>query len=126
MESAAAAAQPPRQLIRAIGRWSLVALVVNSIIGSGVFGLPSTVAALIGNFSPHAVLAAGAGMSVIIACFAEVASRFHQAGGPYLYARVAFGRLMGIQTAWMLWLGAGLGARGDRRSYLGYTLVPIV
>ena len=38
-------------------------------------------------------------------CFAEVASRFQQAGGPYLYARVAFGRLMGIQTAWMLWLG---------------------
>src|SRR2546423_180983 len=92
-------------LIRAIGRWSLVALVVNSIIGSGVFGLPSTVAALIGNYSPYAVLAAGVGMSVIIACFAEVASRFQQAGGPYLYARVAFGRMMGIQTAWMLWLG---------------------
>jgi amino acid transporter len=91
--------------VRAIGRWSLVALVVNSIIGSGVFGLPSTVAALIGNYSPYAVLAAGAGMSVIIGCFAEVASRFQQAGGPYLYARVAFGRLMGIQTAWMLWLG---------------------
>jgi basic amino acid/polyamine antiporter, APA family len=99
-------ANPPHhQLLRAIGRWSLVALVVNSIIGSGVFGLPSTVAALIGNYSPYAVLGAGAGMSVIIACFAEVASRFQQAGGPYLYARVAFGRLMGIQTAWMLWLG---------------------
>jgi amino acid transporter len=96
---------PDRDLIRAIGRWSLVALVVNSIIGSGVFGLPSTVTALIGNSSPYAVLAAGAGMSVIMGCFAEVASRFHQAGGPYLYARVAFGRLMGIQTAWMLWLG---------------------
>jgi len=96
---------PRRELLRAIGRWSLVALVVNSIVGSGVFGLPSTVAALIGNYSPYAVLAAGAGMSVIMGCFAEVASRFHQAGGPYLYARVAFGRLMGIQTAWMLWLG---------------------
>ncbi len=92
-------------LLRAIGRWSLTALVINSIIGSGVFGLPSTVAALIGRYSPYAVLAAGAGMSIIIACFAEVASRFHQAGGPYLYARAAFGRLMGIQTAWMLWLG---------------------
>jgi basic amino acid/polyamine antiporter, APA family len=104
MESASA--NPPRpDLIRAIGRWSLVALVVNSIIGSGVFGLPSTVAALIGNYSPYAVLAAGAGMSVIMGCFAEVASRFQQAGGPYLYARAAFGRLMGIQTAWMLWLG---------------------
>jgi len=99
-------AKPPRrELLRAIGRWSLVALVVNSIIGSGVFGLPSTVAALIGNHSPYAVLAASAGMSVIMGCFAEVASRFQQAGGPYLYARVAFGRLMGIQTAWMLWLG---------------------
>ena len=92
-------------LVRAIGRWSLVALVVNSIIGSGVFGLPSTVAGLIGTYSPYAVLAAGAGMTVIIACFAEVASRFQEAGGPYLYARVAFGRFMGIQTAWMLWLG---------------------
>jgi basic amino acid/polyamine antiporter, APA family len=97
--------EPRHELIRAIGRWSLVALVVNSIIGSGVFGLPSTVAGLIGNYSPFAVIAAGLGMSVIMGCFAEVASRFQQAGGPYLYARVAFGRLMGIQTAWMLWLG---------------------
>ncbi|MFZ0317535.1 MAG: APC family permease [Candidatus Sulfotelmatobacter sp.] len=97
--------RPRHELVRAIGRWSLVALVVNSIIGSGIFGLPSTVAGLIGSYSPYAVLAAGAGMSIIIACFAEVASRFQQAGGPYLYARVAFGRLMGIQTAWMLWLG---------------------
>lgn len=96
---------PSQELIRAIGRWSLVALVVNSIIGSGVFGLPSTVAGLIGNYSPYAVIGAGLGMSVIMGCFAEVASRFQQAGGPYLYARVAFGRLMGIQTAWMLWLG---------------------
>jgi basic amino acid/polyamine antiporter, APA family len=96
---------PLHQLVRAIGRWSLVALVVNSIIGSGIFGLPSVVAGLIGAYSPYAVLAAGAGMSIIIGCYAEVASRFEGAGGPYLYARVAFGRFMGIQTAWMLWLG---------------------
>lgn len=94
-----------KQLVRAIGRWSLTALVVNSVIGSGVFGLPSTVAGLIGDFSPVAVLVAGAGMAVIFACFAEVASRFHQAGGPYIYARAAFGRGMGIQMAWMLCLG---------------------
>jgi amino acid transporter len=101
-----AIANLPRQhLLRAIGRWSLVALVVNSIIGSGVFGLPSTVAALIGRSSIWAVVAAGAGMCIVMACYAEVASRFQQAGGPYLYARVAFGRFMGIQTAWMLYLG---------------------
>ena len=94
-----------QQLVRAIGRWSLTALVVNSVIGSGVFGLPSTVAGLIGKFSPLAVLLAGAGMGIIFGCFAEVASRFQQAGGPYLYARAAFGRGMGIQMAWMLLLG---------------------
>lgn len=94
-----------QEFVRAIGRWSLVALVVNSIIGSGVFGLPSVVAALIGKASIWAVVACGAGMGVIMACFAEVASRFQQAGGPYLYGRAAFGRFIGIQTAWMLWLG---------------------
>ena len=96
---------PHPDLLRAIGRWTLVALVVNSIIGGGIFGLPSTVAGIVGKSSPYAVLLAGAGMTIVIACFAEVASRFQQAGGPYLYARVAFGRFMGIETAWMLWLG---------------------
>ena len=91
-------------LVRAIGRWSLVALVVNSIIGSGVFGLPSVLAGLLGAASLKAVLLAGAAVGIIIACFAEVASQFTQAGGPYLYARVAFGRMMGIQVGWMLWL----------------------
>jgi len=91
-------------LVRAIGRWSLAALVVNSVIGSGIFGLPSEVARLIGRASPWAVLLAGAGAGVIMACFAEVASQFTQAGGPYLYARAAFGRLVGIEMGWMLWL----------------------
>lgn len=97
--------QPSHQLVRAIGRWSLTALVVNSVIGSGVFGLPSTVAGLLGRISPLAVLFAGAGMAIVFGCFAEVASQFQQAGGPYLYARTAFGRAMGIQMAWMLCLG---------------------
>jgi basic amino acid/polyamine antiporter, APA family len=91
-------------LVRVIGRWSLAALVVNSIIGSGIFGLPSDVARLVGRASPWAVLLAGAAAGVIMACFAEVASQFSQAGGPYLYARAAFGRFVGIEMGWMLWL----------------------
>ena len=90
--------------MRAIGRWSLAALAVNSIIGSGIFGLPATVAGLLGKRSVVAVLIAGAAMGVIMACFAEVASQFSEAGGPYLYARAAFGRLTGILVGWMLYL----------------------
>ena len=95
---------PQTGLVRAIGRWSLAALAVNSIIGSGIFGLPATVAGLLGKRSVLAVLIAGAAMGVIMACFAEVASQFSEAGGPYLYARAAFGRLMGILVGWMLYL----------------------
>ena len=94
----------PAGLVRAIGRWSLAALIINSIIGSGVFGLPSLVAKLTGTLSPLAVLMAGIAMGVIMSCFAEVASHFTQTGGPYLYARVAFPRLIGIEVGWLLWL----------------------
>ena len=90
-------------LLRVIGRWSLAALVVNSIIGSGIFALPADVARLVGRASPWAVLLAGAAAGIIMGCFAEVASQFSRAGGPYLYTRVAFGRLVGIEVGWMLW-----------------------
>ena len=91
-------------VVRALGRWSLAALMVNIIIGSGIFGLPSKVAAIIGRQSPLAFLIGAAGIGVIAACFAEVASRFRESGGPYLYTRVAFGRFVGIQTGWLSWL----------------------
>ena len=79
-----------------MGRWSLTAAIVNGVIGSGVFGLPSAVAALTGAWSPVAVLIAGACVFLVILCFAEVGSRFDDAGGPYLYAREAFGPIVGI------------------------------
>ena len=47
------------ELVRAIGRWSMVALAVNSIVGSGIFGLPAPVAGLVWRASPLAVLLAG-------------------------------------------------------------------
>jgi basic amino acid/polyamine antiporter, APA family len=87
-----------------MGRWTLTALVVNSIVGSGIFGLPSLVAGYVGRWSPLAYLIAAAIIAVIMGCFAEVASRFGESGGPYLYARVAFGRFVGIEMGWLVWL----------------------
>src|SRR5579872_1319533 len=46
-------------LVRAIGRWSMAALIVNCIIGSGVFGLPSVLAGLLGRASVLAVVLGG-------------------------------------------------------------------
>jgi amino acid transporter len=92
-------AQP--QLVRAIGRWSLVALAVNAIVGSGIFGLPAVIAATVGSASPWVVLSGGLVMAVIVSCYAEVASQFTGSGGSYLYVRYTFGRLAGIQVGWL-------------------------
>ena len=89
------------ELVRAIGRWSMVALVFNSMVGSGIFGLPAPVAGFLGRASPLAALIAGVGMGVIIACYGEVASQFTETGGTYLYLRRAFGRLVGLQVGWL-------------------------
>src|SRR5258708_10931161 len=43
-------------------------------------------------------------MAVMAAWMVEVASEFREAGGPYLYARVAFGRFLAIQNGWLTWL----------------------
>jgi len=102
-ESTAGQVEDIAGLVRAIGRWSLAALFVNCTVASGVFGLPSVLAVLVGRASILAVVLAAIAMGVIMACFAEVASRFTQTGGPYLYAREAFGRFMGIQVAWLMW-----------------------
>jgi basic amino acid/polyamine antiporter, APA family len=91
-------------LVRTIGRWSLVALIINTMIGASIFGLPALIAARLGKWSPLGFLVAFAGIAVIAACMAEVASQFQEAGGPYLYARVAFGRFLAIQNGWLTWL----------------------
>jgi len=67
--------------IRAIGRWALTALVINSIIGSAIFGLPSVLIRLLGTASPLAMMAAALMMSIIMLCAVEVASHFSEAGG---------------------------------------------
>jgi APA family basic amino acid/polyamine antiporter len=96
--------QPAPALVRAIGRWPLTAIVINSVLGSGIFGLPATLAALAGAWSPVTVLVAGISIFVIVLCFAEVGSRFDESGGPYLYAREAFGPAAAFHVGWLhLW-----------------------
>jgi amino acid transporter len=89
------------ELIRSLGRWSLAALALNSIIGSGVFVLPGTVGARLGWMSLAAWVLAAAFTAVMILCMSEVASRFTAAGGAYLFTQAAFGGFVGLQVGWM-------------------------
>jgi APA family basic amino acid/polyamine antiporter len=88
-------------LVRVIGRWDLTAAVINGVIGSAIFGMPADQARLTGAWSPLVALVAGLGVLTIVLCFAEVASRFQEPGGPYLYAREAFGPFVGFEAGWL-------------------------
>ena len=92
------------KLIRGIGRWDFTALVINGIIGAGIFGLPSKVFAQIGSYSLLAFVACAVIIGLIVLVYAEVASRFSATGGPYLYAREAFGPAVGFEVGWLYWI----------------------
>jgi basic amino acid/polyamine antiporter, APA family len=92
------------KLVRGIGRWDLTAIAINTIIGAGIFGLPSKVYASIGSYSLYAFVICAAIVGVIVLCYAEVSSRFSATGGPYLYAKEAFGPIVGFEVGWLYWI----------------------
>ncbi len=94
----------PEGLLRGIRKWDLVAVAINGIIGAGIFGLPAKVFALIGSYSLIAFIVCALVVTLIILCFAEVGSRFDATGGPYLYAREAFGPTVAFEVGWLIWL----------------------
>jgi len=82
----------------------MVLLVINGVIGSGIFGLPSKAFKEIGVYSIAGFLVCAVAVFIIILCFAEVSSRFDKTGGPYLYALSSFGPLPAFLTGWLLLL----------------------
>lgn len=86
-----------------LGFWSIVLLGINAIIGSGIFGLPGEAYKMIGPAS-IVVLVFCTVLAVSIAlCFAEAGSWFDENGGPYLYAKEAFGEFIGFEVGFMKW-----------------------
>ena len=98
----------------------MTALVINCIIGSGVFGLPAELTRLLGRASPIAIIFAALGMAVIMACMAEVASQFSEPGGPYHYVRAVFGPFLGIQIGWFHLLSAISGLAAVFHIFMDY------
>jgi basic amino acid/polyamine antiporter, APA family len=92
------------EIVRGIGRWDLVALMVNITIGSGILGLPSKLFALTGVYSVLALVLCAALLAIVAICFAEVGSRFTHTGGPYLFTRTAFGATAGFVVGWLYWV----------------------
>ena len=89
-------------LLRTVGRWQLVGLSINDVVGSGIYLLPAAAAALLGPARVWGILLAGLAVGLLVLCYAQAASYFDEPGGSYLYAREAFGPLAGFEIGWML------------------------
>lgn len=93
-----------KQLLRGITMIGATILVLNSIIGAGIFQLPAAVYPEAGVWSPWLFLIIGILVITIVLTFAELASYFKDSGGPVLYTSTAFGPLIGFSTGWILFI----------------------
>ncbi len=91
-------------LVRSIGIFGGALLVLNGLIGAGIFALPPVVAARAGTLGPWLLLGAGFLFTAIVLAFAELSGYFRKSGGPVLYATVAFGPLIGFSTGWVYYI----------------------
>ncbi len=91
-------------LNRGIKKWDLVLLTINSIIGAGIFGLPSKIFKSAGVYSIAAFFVCAVVVLIFILCYAEVSSRFDKTGGPYIYTLASFGKFPAFLMGWLLLL----------------------
>ncbi|MFD0277456.1 amino acid permease [Kitasatospora sp. NPDC127111] len=107
---------------RSFGLPAATALVVGSIIGTGVFALPSALAP----YGPIALVAfvlVTVGALALAVTFGRLTERSPGSGGPYVYAREAFGEFAGFLTAWSYWITAWAGNAAIAVAWVGYVEV---
>ena len=93
---------------RELSLFDLLCLGVNAIVGSGIYLFPGTLAALLGPAAFLAFALSGLTSLLVAFCFAETAGMFDRSGGPYVYARAAFGAPTGYLVGWTCWAAAVL------------------
>lgn len=87
-----------------LGLLSICLLGINAIVGSGIFLLPGKIAKEAGLWSIEVILFDAFLVFLIALCFAEAGGLFKKNGGPYVYAREAFGEFVGFEVGFMKWI----------------------
>lgn len=92
-----------KKQVKPMGFWSMLLFGITAIIGSGIFLLPSSGVQLIGVASIFVLLFNALLVISIALCFAKAATYFDRDGGPYLYAKEAFGNFVGFEVSFVTW-----------------------
>ncbi|ABL79035.1 APC family permease [Thermofilum pendens] len=108
------------KLRRELGLLELVGISVGGIIGSGIFMMPSLTLSTAGLSALLAWILAGVAMTVVALVFAELGSAFGDTGGPYVYARAAFGRTVGFLVGWGYYVSCVLTVSAVTAAFVSY------
>jgi len=103
---------------RPLGLWTATALVVGSMIGSGVFLLPASLAP----YGASSLLGWGVtlcGAVLLALTFARLVRRWPRTGGPYVFAREGFGDAAGFIVAWSYWVSVWCGTAAIAVAFAG-------
>jgi len=93
---------PTARLVRGLGLWMAVAIVVGTVIGSGVFKKPQQVAVHVPESAAMIVWALGGVLALLgTLAYAEVSVLYPRAGGNYVFLREGYGRLAGFLWGWV-------------------------
>jgi APA family basic amino acid/polyamine antiporter len=94
--------KPRLELVRGLGGWAAAAIVVGTMIGTGIFLKPAEMASLGGSLGiVYAAWIVGAVLSLFGAlAYAELGAAIPEAGGEYAYLRRAFGPVWGFLFGW--------------------------
>ncbi|WP_058235150.1 amino acid permease [Devriesea agamarum] len=104
-----------------MGPSTAVALIMGSIIGTGVFILPSSVAEY-GWLGMIGLIMATVGAVALALVFASLSKRRPMQGGPYAYAREGYGDFAGFTNAWSYWCAAWPGNSAIAVAWAGYVM----
>lgn len=121
-EAAAPPEQGPGPHARRFGLPIATCLVMGNIIGGGIFLLPASVAPF-GTISLIAFGVLTAGAIALALVFGRLSQRLPQTGGPYVYARAAFGDFAGFLAAWSYWITAWVSNAALAVAAVGYLTV---
>jgi amino acid transporter len=95
--------EAPSSLLRVLGPWTATAVVVGTVIGSGVFKKPQAVTTNVPEFGPAMLVWVLGGVLALLGALtlSEVSVLYPRAGGNYVFLREAYGRLAGFLWGWV-------------------------
>ncbi|HEX2778166.1 MAG TPA: amino acid permease, partial [Gemmatimonadaceae bacterium] len=119
-EAAAGARPAAVELVRGLSLLGTVALVVGNMVGTSIYTLPASLAKVAGPYGLVAWAFVAAGYLFVALVYARLGTRFPRTGGPYVYARAAFGDFPGFVTVWSYWVSTIIGNAAIVTGAVGY------